>query len=102
MFLTPKTKLGKLSVISILLFFLFLIVMMIIVKVQAPKENQTFFSNFWLSVPGFLSMAFGIVSFITGLISIIKHKERAFLVYISTLIGLMVLWFVIGEILVSH
>jgi len=97
MHFVPKTRLGKISVILILLMFLFLVLMMIIVQVQVSRANQTFFDNLWLSIPGFLGMASGITSFATGLISIIKRKERSIFVYISTFIGMMMLWFLIGE-----
>ena len=76
-----------------------MIIIMLIVKIQGPLENQTFFNNLWISIPGFLMVMSGIASFVTGLMSIIKRKERAIFVYISTFIGMMVLWFLIGEVI---
>jgi len=43
-----------------------------------------------------------IAAFILGLVSIIKFKERSWLVYGVSLIGLLVLWFVIGEVVIPH
>jgi len=47
-------------------------------------------------------MLAGISAFITGIISIIGKKERMLLVYISTLIGLFLIVFLIGEMLYQH
>jgi len=47
-------------------------------------------------------MVAGIFAFITGLIAIIRQKERALLVYISTLIGMLLILFLISEVLSPH
>lgn len=44
----------------------------------------------------------GISAFITGLIAIIRQKERALLVYIATIIGTLLMLFLIGEVLFPH
>ena len=97
----PKTFLGKLSVILIMAFlFLFIIFQLLVFAGQ--RGGETFFDNLLLTIPIFLAGIFAIAAFVTGLISIIKNKERAVLVYIITLIGLFILWFVVGEIVVPH
>jgi len=47
-------------------------------------------------------MASGISAFIIGLIAIIKQKERALLVYGATLIGALLIIFLVGEIIFPH
>ncbi len=47
-------------------------------------------------------MAVGISGFITGLLAIIKHKEKAFLVYLSTLIGGLFVIYLIAELAFPH
>ena len=42
-------------------------------------------------------MAAGISGFITGLLAIVKHKENALLVYVSTVIGGLLTLFLVGE-----
>jgi hypothetical protein len=42
-------------------------------------------------------MVAGIAAFITGLLAIIRHKEHAFLVYLSCAIGALLLIFLAGE-----
>lgn len=47
-------------------------------------------------------MASGVASFITGLLAIVTRKERAVLLYISTVIGALLILFLVGEILAPH
>jgi hypothetical protein len=47
-------------------------------------------------------MAAGISAFITGLVAIIRHKEKALLVYLSTVIGALLIIFLSGEFISPH
>ena len=47
-------------------------------------------------------MVTGVTAFIIGLFTILKQKERALLVYLSTLIGGLTFLFLISEIVFSH
>ena len=47
-------------------------------------------------------MLAGILSFVTGLWAIARYKERAVLVYFSSLIGALLVLFLIAEILFPH
>jgi hypothetical protein len=47
-------------------------------------------------------MAAGILAFITGILAIIQQKEYALLVYVSSLIGALLVLFLAGEILFPH
>ena len=47
-------------------------------------------------------MAAGIAAFITGLLAIIRQKERAFLVYLSTLVGALFVVYLAGELISPH
>ena len=47
-------------------------------------------------------MGAGISAFITGLVAIIRHKERGVLVFISTVIGALLILFLFAEILFPH
>jgi len=44
-------------------------------------------------------MAAGILALVTDLLALIRHKETAILVYISSLIGALLIVFLIGEVL---
>jgi hypothetical protein len=47
-------------------------------------------------------MLAGILAFITGLLGIVRKRERALLVYISSLIGALLILFLIGEVFFPH
>jgi hypothetical protein len=47
-------------------------------------------------------MAAGILAFITGLLAIIRQKDNALLVYVSSLIGALLMLFLAGEVLSPH
>jgi len=46
--------------------------------------------------------ASAIAAAFTGIVSVWRQKERAILVFVPIIIGFLVLWFVLGEILVPH
>jgi len=47
-------------------------------------------------------MAAGISAFFTGLLAIVRQKERAFVVYLTSMIGALFIVFLAGEILFPH
>jgi len=47
-------------------------------------------------------MVSGISAFVSGLIAIIRQKERALLVYVATLIGALLIIFLLGEFFSPH
>lgn len=98
----PETKVGKWAVGLIVAFFLLLATGMIVVSVFKQEGGETFLDNLWISIPMLGAGAAAIAALITGVIGIIKSKERSILVFIASLTGLLVLWFVLGEILVPH
>jgi hypothetical protein len=44
----------------------------------------------------------GIAAFVTGFLAIIRNKERAFLVFVSTIIGALLILFLAAEIAFQH
>lgn len=97
----PKTILGKWSVGLIIIFFLSFAALRLLVAL-GQRGGETFFSNPLLAITGIFMGISGISAFFTGIIGIIKSKERAVLVFLSTAIGLFVLIFCLGEILSPH
>jgi hypothetical protein len=47
-------------------------------------------------------MAAGIGSFITGLLAILKGKEKTLLVYLSTILGGLLILYLIAEVAFPH
>jgi predicted membrane-bound spermidine synthase len=56
----------------------------------------------YLALTMLAGMVTGISAFIVGLFAILKHKENAFLVYISTVIGGLLILFLVGELAFPH
>ena len=98
----PQTKLGKWSVGLAIAFFGLLATGMFEVQVLGQQGGKTFFDNAMLSIPMLGAGASIVAAFFTGVASIWKQKERAILVFLATLLGLIGLWFLVGEILVPH
>ena len=55
-----------------------------------------------LALTMFAGMVAGISAFITGLLSIIRQKDHALLVYVSSLFGALLILFLAGELLFPH
>jgi hypothetical protein len=97
----PKTCLGKGFLGLIAAFFLFF-AMTQILEVSSQRGRETFFSNLLLAIVVSLAGISAISAFFTGIISIIKRKERSILVFWGTVIRFFVLSFVLGEFLFPH
>ena len=100
-YFAPKTTLGKWSVSLIIAFMVLLGVFQLLVA-SGQRGGETFFSNLILTIPMLTAGVSGISAFVTGLIGIIKSRERSVIVYLAALIGLFVLLFGIGEIVFPH
>ena len=104
----PKTKLGIWSVI--------LIVVMPVLIFIGSSFTDTLYAGVsagdtilkdiagrpLLALTMLAGFGCGIAAFVTGLVTIIKDKERAALVFISTLIGALVILYLIAEIAFPH
>ena len=97
----PKTLLGKwsigLAVASIVLFILLQFFV-----ASGLRDSYTFISGLLLTIPVPLAGISGISAFFTGIIGIIKSRDRSVLVFLSTMIGLFVILFLLGEVLFPH
>jgi hypothetical protein len=97
----PKTRLGKRSAWLLVT----LAVLMGVFRINAllgQRGGDTFFSNPSLAIPILLAGISGIAAFITGLISIIREKERSISVYLAVTIGLIVLIVAFVNIISPH
>jgi len=101
MSLTPKTTLGRWSIGLIASLFLFYVLFQFLV-VLGQRGGDTFFSNYALTIPIMLAGISGVSAFVTGIIGIIKSKDRSVLVFVATVIGFFVLAFWLGEVLFPH
>ena len=89
----PKTKRGIWSVTLLILSVLLVATFFLLTTVFNQKGGATFFSNLSLTIPMLLAWGCGAASFILSLLAVIKNKPRAVLVFLSMLIGLIILVF---------
>ena len=98
----PKTKLGRWSIGLILAMFILFIIGLSLPNIlyeSAPSSN-TFLDDIvnrpLLALSMLTGVSAAISALITGLVALLKRKERAILVYGSTLVGGAVTLFVIS------
>jgi len=84
--LIPKSNLGKCSVGLSIAF-----IILIWLKIQ-----------FSIPVMTFAIAALGLTGFITSLVSIFKNKDRAVLTFLPILVGLIIIFWITGEIMFPH
>ena len=92
----PKTLLGKWSVGLAVAFILLIILSGVLTGLGGVGPGP---------VGPIVGVAFGIsgiAAFVTGLISIIKSKERSILVFLVVVVGVLALLFLLGEVIFPH
>jgi hypothetical protein len=97
----PKTALGKWS-IGLIVGSLISFLLTMLLGASGQRGGDTFFSNLALAIPILLAGISGISAFFTGIIGIIKSKDRSVIVFIATIIGFFVLFWLLAEVLVPH
>ncbi len=97
----PRSKYGQWAVYAVLIFFFFGSFFYLLVE-MGERGGETFFSNLKLTIPFLAAAIAGITALFTGLVSIFKSRDHCVLVYISIIIGLFVLMFVLGEFIYPH
>ena len=106
--ITPKTTLGKWSVgLIIAMPVLFVLGSSLANSLyKSVPAGGTIFADIAarpaLALTMLTGMAAGISAFITGLIAMIRQKEKSLLVYVSAAIGAILALFLIGEIVLPH
>ena len=101
----PQTGLGKWSLKLIAAFFgLFILAQFIVAAGNSRGALDDSFNIYQILIMATMIPAgiCGIAAFITGIISIIRHKERAVLIILATAIGFLILFFVLGELISPH
>ena len=97
----PQTKSGKWSASLAAGGIIFFVLGNIFIAL-GEQVGETFLANLKISLPmslGYLSL---VSAFATGLFGLIKPRERAILVFIATLLGLLGVIFLIGEFTIPH
>lgn len=94
----PKTPLGAWSV-GLLAAAALLFAAAQGLVASGQRGGETFTDNLALSIPLLLMTVCAVLAFLMGIVGIVRSKERSVFVFLATLIGLVVLVFMIGELL---
>jgi len=87
----PETKLGNWSVGLNIFFLIVIIISVTLVNVFGILS----YDNHWWDVTVPIAFLIEMTAFFTGIISVIKNKERSVLVYLSVVIGLLTILFIL-------
>jgi len=105
----PKTYFGKWSVGLVAAFILIAVVHGLVTPPRPSPSAPVLPPSMAVVAVGILRMvaliiglASAIAGFVTGLISIIKSRERSILVFLAVIVGLLVLMFCLGEVIFPH
>jgi len=98
-FRRPSTRLGGWSVA---LAATFLVLFIINATVFMPSTVDVPWRQVVLPFYGIAMLSCGLAAGITGLIAVLRRRERSWLVWLAILPGLLVLFLVLGEFLVPH
>ena len=103
----PKTILGKWSVLLVfgipIFFYIGFSFVSFYKDIPAGRTiPQDIIVRPGVALSMLTGMASGVSSFITGIVSVTRKKERALLVYISTIIGGLLIVFLLGELSSPH
>jgi len=95
--LLPKSRLGTWSVglstftLSVFIFFYIFAELLNVIT-----------SEILITIFGASAVIASLIAFFIGIVAVAKNKERSFLVYLSILMGLVVLVFIFGDIFGSE
>jgi len=55
-----------------------------------------------LPLPTFSIAALGLAGFVTGIVAIFKNRDRAILIFLSLIVGLVIMLWIIAEFIFPH
>lgn len=97
----PRTRPGRWSVGLAGAFFAGLFLLRLLVAL-GQEGGKGFFSNIPLALAGISAAAAGVATLVVGVVAIVRRRERSPLVFLATFVGLVVTWFLIGEVVTPH
>jgi hypothetical protein len=89
----PKTKLGKWAGGLLAVFLLFLIALTLGMNLLGILPGTPL-----IRIVGICTMIAGIATFVTAVVSLIKFKDRSFVVILATIIGIIAMLIVVMEV----
>ncbi|MFH1426779.1 MAG: hypothetical protein ABIG66_05120 [Candidatus Kerfeldbacteria bacterium] len=105
--IVPITKLGKWSIgLIVTMPMLFVIGSLLVNVYEGVSSGETILKDIvarpGVALPMLAGFGSGIAAFVTGLVALTKGKERAVLVFLSTIVGALLILFLVAEITSPH
>ena len=97
----PIERFGRWSVGSAVAFVVGFTGLML-AAASGQEKGETFSDNWWLTGPALLLFVGAFSALVSGVVAMIREHDRSIGVILSTLVGLLVAFFVTGEFLVPH
>ena len=97
----PRSVFGWVSVGGLGVFVVSVAVFLVFIRL-GERGGMGFFSNLKLALPALLASSGGLAGLVFGLFGIARRRETAVLVVLSVLVGFVVSYFVLGEIVTPH
>jgi hypothetical protein len=101
----PRTRLGFWAVRLLIAFAAGLVVGMSLAAAGQISRGEGAFDSLWLTVPlmgaGLTAVVAGVLAGGTAAVAIVRRGERSVLVFLPLIVGLVVAFFAVGE-LIGH
>ncbi len=98
-YLIPKKKAGKLSIIFIITSIVLVVWVIIYNAILNTEITGGFFGNIPMALMTISAFVFSILSFFAGIIALIKQKEHAIIFYMFWAISILFMYFGIAQVI---
>ncbi len=98
----PSTQLAVWSLWLIVLFVAVLASVTLTTQIFNLQGGETFTDNLFVSKPMLVAMGVAICAFVIGVLSVARYKERSLIVAIPILLGLVVVIYLLGELVITN
>ena len=102
LYFRPQTRIGLWSVRFAVGFIVIFLLTTTSVALFHVTGGNTLMDNLGIGIPMVVALSSGLAAFICGVISHFFYNEPSFLAIISTVLGLIVAIFFLGEVLFAH
>jgi len=99
----PASRLGRWSMWLVVVFIaLFVMNVLVISPLADDAGGRVEFAAALMPAFAIAMLLTGFSAGVIGLVSIIRHRERSWIVWLALIVTVLITWFVLGEILVPH
>lgn len=97
----PGTRLGKWS-FGLAMGFVVLFLINTFVFMPSSGDTSGWLREVFLPIFGISMILCGLAAGVTGLLAVLRYKERSWTIWLPVLLGVLILFFLLGEFLIPH